>query len=227
MKKKISPLALRQVAAVAAGRIVVGSGRIGINSICSGLLVPEIATLGMVKSRGWSAAAIRLGTRSEWNHCGIYIGNVSGFGHAFLEAAGSGAVITHLESLYKSAISGDIEMSWAVKDPAFVPDGDFGSRWRSETRIRAAVATDALALLGTPYGWAGIFAIGALQFGISTRGIRRCVARRDELFCSQLYDAAALAGGVHLFEDERTPGSVSPGDLARRKGVVLKDVRSF
>lgn len=39
------------------------------------------------------------------------------------------------------------------------------------------------------------------------------------LICSQLVDAAYLAAGVHLFDDGRPTGLVSPGDLARLIGT--------
>lgn len=42
----------------------------------------------------------------------------------------------------------------------------------------------------------------------------RRVMDDSRLICSQLGDLACLGAGVHLFDDGRLPGQVTPGDLA-------------
>jgi hypothetical protein len=43
--------------------------------------------------------------------------------------------------------------------------------------------------------------------------VRDFVADEGHLICSQLVDEAYLRAGVHLFDDGRLPGDVTPGDL--------------
>lgn len=81
-------------------------------------------------------------------------------------------------------------------------------------------------MIGRDYGFADIVAValGQKRLGSWVKvqkakkdqpwWVRR-VADNKHLICSQLVDLAFLMGGVHLFNDERLPGLVSPADLAR------------
>lgn len=81
---------------------------------------------------------------------------------------------------------------------------------------RAAIPSIAAPLVGTPYGWADIIALGAAQLGVRhlPRFVRARLARTDRLFCSQLVDIAWQRAGYRAFDDGRTPLDVSPGDIA-------------
>ena len=98
---------------------------------------------------------------------------------------------------------------------------------------RPALAAAALSLVGTPYGWGDIIAIGLAQqklqksrmhidalvpMGKQPWWVRRLASKRTDI-CSQLVDACNLLCGIHLYDDGRPPGLVSPGDLGRLLGV--------
>ncbi|MGN6403387.1 hypothetical protein [Sinomonas sp.] len=79
---------------------------------------------------------------------------------------------------------------------------------------RAQIATTAAALVGIPYGFLDVVALGLAQYGIKIPGLRKRLGRKDRLFCSQLVDRAWQAVGFHAFTDDRLPQNVSPGDIA-------------
>jgi uncharacterized protein YycO len=80
---------------------------------------------------------------------------------------------------------------------------------------RTAVAAAAVSLVGRPYSWLDYAALAAVRFRLplSSAWLRHQVDASGGLICSQLVDLAYLMGGVHLFEDGRQPGDVTPGDL--------------
>jgi hypothetical protein len=45
--------------------------------------------------------------------------------------------------------------------------------------------------------------------------LRRIVATRDRMICSQMSDLALQAGAIHLFHDRRPIGAVTPADFGR------------
>jgi hypothetical protein len=95
-----------------------------------------------------------------------------------------------------------------------VEDGDLilSPPLTPEQRDKApAVAS---ALIGIPYGWSDVFALGLAQFGVRLPSLSRQVARPDRLFCSQLVDLVWRAVGFRAFDDGRLPQNVSPGDIA-------------
>lgn len=60
------------------------------------------------------------------------------------------------------------------------------------------------------------FAIAACKFkiGMLTPGLKAYVESSKHMICSQLVDQCYQDAGVHLFDDNRWPGYVTPGDLA-------------
>ncbi len=53
-----------------------------------------------------------------------------------------------------------------------------------------------------------------MTFHIRPRWLLDYVAGTGHMICSQLVDQSYLDAGVHLAEDGRFPGDVTPGDLA-------------
>lgn len=149
-------------------------------------------TIFVLRSNNVTGALIRLVTRSRVNHAGVCLG-------------GGGTV----EAKMRGAITGS-EHAGAI----------FGTRLLAEVERQrqgagADVAAAALALLGTPYGFVDIAALGLADLGLRQRWLERVVDREHALICSQLVDQACLKAGVHLFSDGRMPGRVDPGDLER------------
>jgi uncharacterized protein YycO len=78
----------------------------------------------------------------------------------------------------------------------------------------AAIVIAAMGLLGTPYSFADYLALAAVRFRLPFGGLlRQYVASSKHMICSQLVDEAYLRAGVHLFDDGRLPGDVTPVDL--------------
>lgn len=83
-----------------------------------------------------------------------------------------------------------------------------------------AAARFAESMIGTPYGWLNVIALGALQYGVRLPYLIRKLQDKNTLFCSQLVDEAFRLAGVQLFDDGRLPMDVTPGDLYN---LILKD----
>jgi len=136
--------------------------------------------------------AIRLGTRSRVNH-------------ARLITDGLGETV---EALPHGAVRGQTQPGDLIIRPPLTGDQ------------RLAIPGIAASLVGTPYGFLDVAALGLAQFGITLPSVTRRIARPDRLFCSQLVDYAWFLAGFHAFTDHRTPQDVSPGDLA---DLALRD----
>lgn len=128
---------------------------------------------------------IRLGTRSRFNHA-RWVTDTEG--HT-VEAMSHGAIRGHVRK-------GDLVIRPPMTDAQ-----------------RALVPDVAASLVGTPYGFLGVAALGLAQFGVHTPWVRERIMRRDELFCSQLVDYGWYLTGFHAYTDNRVPLDVSPGDL--------------
>lgn len=147
-----------------------------------------LGQFGTVRTRGAAALAIRVGTQSPVNHASVYIG-----GGRIVEAQPGGAIISPV-SKYPDAI-------WS--DPGLIPGLAAGF----------LITHYAMDLVGTPYGWPDIAALSFAAIGIRSHAIDERIERTDRLICSQLVDRAYLLAGVHLFDDGRLSGEVTPGDL--------------
>ncbi|MFJ3248349.1 hypothetical protein [Streptomyces sp. NPDC086782] len=78
---------------------------------------------------------------------------------------------------------------------------------------RFDICVNALSLVGTPYSFLDYASIALAHYRIRPAWVRDFVASTGHLICSQLVDEAYLRAGVHLFDDGRLPGDVTPGDL--------------
>jgi cell wall-associated NlpC family hydrolase len=80
---------------------------------------------------------------------------------------------------------------------------------------RMVISSVARGLVGTPYSFLDYASIALAHYRIRPRWVRDFVADSDHLICSQLVDVAYRRAGVQLFDDDRLPGDVTPGDLWR------------
>ncbi|MFD4234276.1 hypothetical protein [Streptomyces sp. NPDC058542] len=76
-----------------------------------------------------------------------------------------------------------------------------------------AMVVEAVALVGTPYSFLDYASIALAHYRIRPAWVRDFVADTGHMICSQLVDEVYLRAGVHLFDDGRLPGDVTPGDL--------------
>lgn len=157
--------------------------------------VPQPGDIGLTSVVGPVGWGIRLG---QWL-------NGSGFGvyeHAFLvldngtliEAQPGGARIVGL----------DEDAGRRVLYVA--PDG-------LTDKQRAAICTAAQRYVGTKYSFLDYAAIAAHRFRLPIPWLRRYVASTRHQICSQLVDQCYQDADVHLFQDGRWPGWVTPADL--------------
>lgn len=139
------------------------------------------------------AKAIQWDTDSPYNHAGIYVGNGK-----IMEARPGGAGLNFVDTY----------------------DGMVWSHFDLTAAERSDIVAAALECAGKPYGWLDIAAIALAQKRLGatvdseTWWVKR-VSNIDTLICSQLVDLCYGDAGVHLFNDGRLPGLVSPGDLGR------------
>lgn len=100
--------------------------------------------------------------------------------------------------------------------------GQKGWLWSSNTigahltqKQRDTIVQAALALQGTPYSPTDYFAIAAHRLDLPGNFLlKNYVSSTNHMICSQLVDYCYLMAGVHLFNDGRWPGYVTPEDLA-------------
>ncbi|MET9959301.1 hypothetical protein ABZ128_09465 [Streptomyces sp. NPDC006326] len=83
------------------------------------------------------------------------------------------------------------------------------------TDQRFGIRDEARSLVGTPYSFLDYASIAAARFHVRPRLVRDFVASTGHMICSQLVDEVYKRAGVHLFDDGRLPGDVTPGDLWR------------
>jgi len=153
---------------------------------------PQPGDYGVERTRGFTAWAIRVATRSAFSHAFVVVRD----GYV-VEARSKGAVCRPL----------------GIRDAIYSSDAI-----KLSASDRNGIVIEAEDLIDTPYGWLDIVSIGLLQYGIRPKFIRDRVKRTDRLICSQLCDLACLRAGVHLFDDDRLAQDVTPGDMAKRIG---------
>lgn len=89
---------------------------------------------------------------------------------------------------------------------------------------RENVVISARSLEGTPYSFLDYGSLAMLHFEVRPESVRKRVADSGHMICSQLVDETYLRSGLHLFDDGRYAGDVTPGDLSY---VILEDADKF
>lgn len=79
---------------------------------------------------------------------------------------------------------------------------------------RTAIVANAMECKGIPYSSLDYFALAAHRLHIPAPLLKEYIASTKHLICSQLVDLCYNNAGVHLFNDNRWPGYVTPADLA-------------
>jgi hypothetical protein len=79
---------------------------------------------------------------------------------------------------------------------------------------RTTIVVYAMSCKGVPYSSADYFALAAHRLNIPVPGLKAYIADSGHMICSQLVDWCYMKAGVHLFNDGRWPGYVTPADLA-------------
>lgn len=136
-----------------------------------------------------SAGQWLVGDGAPVQHAFIYVGNGE-----IIQAMPGGAELIRLED---------------ASEPVVWSTGRIALTAAERMRIVGA----ARGLVGTPYSFLDYGSIALAYYKIRPRWVRDFVADSGHLICSQLVDEAYLRAGVHLFDDGRIPGDVTPGDL--------------
>jgi hypothetical protein len=149
----------------------------------------------LMKITGHAGRAIRIGQwlngdgYGDYQHAQVYLGD-----NRFLDAQPGGANVGYYDNLNTVGYwsSGLVDMTDDQRD-----------------KIHIA----AIGYIGTPYAFTDYFALGAHRLHIPAPHLDRYIRSSGHMICSQLVDQCCLDGGVHLFNDGRWSGDVTPGDL--------------
>jgi uncharacterized protein YycO len=153
---------------------------------------PAPGSYGCVRTGGFYAWLIRIGTRSEFNHAFVVMGN-----DRIIEADPGGARWARLSD-------------YGTDSKVF----DTGDSLTDEQRRR--VMYKAEVLLGTPYGWTDIARLSLRCMGLQWSWLTRRADDEKAMICSQLVAACGAAAGVDWLCGRETSAAVTPGDLAQR-----------
>lgn len=158
------------------------------NSPCQRSMRHYLGEFGVVHGRAWYSTGIELVTLSWASHAVLYVGEGK-----IVEAESTGAVLSDADKYS--------EIIWS---------GDRFTNGRGE-----AIAAAGKSLLGTPYSYYGVAALGLSKITHQHIPVfmQHRLADRGDLFCSQLVDVAYQKAGVQLYDDGRYNGSITPGDL--------------
>ncbi|MFJ3588607.1 hypothetical protein ACIQUY_04865 [Streptomyces sp. NPDC090231] len=115
------------------------------------------------------------------------------------------------ENMIVQAMPGGAEII-ALEDASPVVEWSTGKIPLTDEQ-RFEICTQALVLHGTPYSYLDYASLGLAHFRVRPAWVTDYIASTGHLICSQLVDEVYLRAGVHLFDDGRSPGDVTPGDL--------------
>ncbi len=168
----------------------------------------------MRRIEGWtgrwvSAAQAFVRGGSNFTHAGIILDDGQ-----IIEAEPGGANIKTIESLYsyEPVMVSDAPMQrWL--DTTVFPQY-LGAREEMEWAKRAEIVNKARYLEGIGYSFLDYLALALAEFKLpGWTFVRDRVESSKRLICSALVDRAYSWGEVHLFDDGRLPGDVTPWDL--------------
>lgn len=78
---------------------------------------------------------------------------------------------------------------------------------------REAIVVEARSLEGLPYSFLDYLALSLARLGFKPKWLKNYIANTGHMICSQLVDEVYRRVGLHLFNDNRLPQEVTPGDL--------------
>ena len=151
--------------------------------------MPDLGDYFVVHTTGWAARLIQFGTRSKWNHAGIYIGDGQ-----VIEARPNGIKIRSIDQ-YNS----------------------FPIIWSSEplTEIqRKNLVKFAKTFKNEGYGIGSIIALAFKCLGLSLLPLNILAEKEKRVICSQL--VAWCYSHVKIKLTDKPHALVTPADLAKR-----------
>jgi hypothetical protein len=170
---------------------------------------------------GWWVALAQtlVGIPSRWTHAGII-----GYSGLTYEAAPGGVHVGSVLDLQsKPHVVCDAPVMESIR--GMVLTRDVGAEERFYARVRQRVINEACQLLGRPYSLLDYLALGLWHLGRKRRydepvrgfslasWARERVQYSGHLICSALVDLVYDRANIHLYDDGRLPGDVTPSDL--------------
>lgn len=186
----------------------------GATTIC--LADPEPGDFVCVPIAGEVGTGIKVGQwlagdhHIEYQHAEVYVGKVDG-------APDDDAPWGYTYSAYPDDGKGTRSGKRALPAPPHVLPGAIWSSGviKLTTEQRQGIVQWCYAHPSIQYSFVDYGAIALKRFGIRPPALRTYIESSKRMICSYYADAAMLNGaGVHLFDDGRWPGEVTPGDLA-------------
>lgn len=158
------------------------------------MVTPQPGDFALAKITGLTgrlvdAGQTLVGDRAPIQHAYVYVG-----GGYIVQAMPNGAEMIRLEDASPPVI-------WSTGLVSL-------TAWQ-----RASIVGEAERLVDTPYSFADYLSIGLAYFHVRPAWVRDYIADTGHMICSQLVDEVYKRAGVHLFDDGRLPGDVTPGDL--------------
>lgn len=157
------------------------------------MATPKPGTYACVRTGGFYAWLIRVGTRSKYNHAFLVVDEYGGI----IEADPGGARRAMLADYRADAIVFDVN--------ELITDEQ-----------RARVVAKAEILLGTPYGWTDIARLALRCVGVKWGWLTAAADNERAMICSQLVAACGDYAGLDWDCGRGNPAAVTPGDLAAR-----------
>ena len=173
-----------------------------------GVLSPQPGDFKCVPTGGFGGKAISVAewldgsAFGEYDHAYIFVGNPGGmkpthYGYK-VQAEPNGATCVSINTPGDSGLggtwsTGHITLTYAQRD---------------------LIVKAALKYVGVPYSFLDYLALVEHRLHIPAPGLKNYIASTGHMICSQLVDQCYLDAGVHLFDDGRWPGYVTPADLA-------------
>lgn len=140
-------------------------------------------------------AQLLTGDASRYTHVGILLDD-----NTVVAAQPGGAEHITLEELMTRQAETGAPFGW--------------SAWELTDETRSAIVKSARKYIGTPYNFLDYLSILLVTLRIRPKRFKERVHNNKKLICSQLVDQVYLEAGIHLFDDGRLSGDVTPGDLA-------------
>jgi hypothetical protein len=168
---------------------------------------PQLGDYACRNMGGTSGALITLGEWlngdgfSEYDHAEIFVGKADANGPlGYTMGAYPGGA--RLVPLYPGQTENGNGFLWST------------GKFDLTDQQRQSIVYNALLCKGIPYSSADYFALALHRLHVPVPELKASIADSKRMICSQLCDWAYLAAGVHLFNDGRWPGYVTPADLA-------------
>lgn len=186
-------------------------GRSGLAVVC--LADPQPGDFCCIPAGGWLGTGIEVaqflaGDRfQKYEHAEVYVGRPDAHGpHGYTVSA-------YPSNGKQGGLTGLRRLPCA---PRQLPDSIWSSGIIELTDVeRSGIVAWCMTHTDVLYSWPDYGAIALQRLHVRLPIIKEYIASTGHMICSQFTDAAMLYGGdVHLFDDGRWPGDVTPGDLA-------------